>query len=63
MAQSQQSSEDLYAKLTVEDEEKRGIIIGKNEIVESKQTYVLVGKFVTEKNINFNVMQNVMASL
>lgn len=27
------------------------------------QTHVLVGRFLTEKNINFNAMQNVMASL
>lgn len=47
----------------MEDEEEGGIIIEKNQIVESRQTYVLVGKFLTEKNINFNAMQNVMASL
>lgn len=37
--------------------------MARTEIVEQKQTYVLVGKFLTEKNINFMAMQNVMAVL
>lgn len=34
-----------------------------NEMVAPKQTYMLVGKFLTEKNIKYNTMQNIMAGL
>lgn len=61
MAES--NMEDLYAKLTIEDEEEGGFIIGVEEIQENKETFVLVGRFLTEKNINFQAMQNVLASL
>ncbi|KAK1394646.1 hypothetical protein POM88_013702 [Heracleum sosnowskyi] len=63
MARSEIPLEDMYANLVIDDEEDGGIIVASNEVVEQKQTYVLVGKFFTEKNINFNAMQNVMASL
>lgn len=63
MAISQQSLEDLYVNLTLEDEEEGGIIVEKSDALELKHTYVLVGKFLTKKNINFNVMQNVLTSL
>lgn len=63
MARCQGSLEQLCVNITIEDEEEGGIVVTNNEIVEQKQTYVLVGKFLTEKNINFNAMQNVMASL
>lgn len=63
MTHSQQSLEELYANITLEDEEEGGIIVGQNDITEPKETFILVGEFLTEKNINFNAMQNVMASL
>lgn len=63
MAHSQQSLEELYATLTVEDEDEGGILVGKTEVVQATQTYVLVGQFLTEKSINFNAMQTVMANL
>lgn len=37
--------------------------MARSDIVTPKQTYMLVGKFLTEKNINFNAMQHVMAGL
>lgn len=55
--------EEMYARMTIEDEEEGGVTVEGEEIIENTQTFVLVGKFLTEKNINFNAMQNVMASL
>lgn len=57
------SLDELYAKRTIEDEEEGGVIIGNGEIEHAKEFYVLVGRFLTEKNINLNAMQNVLASL
>lgn len=53
----------MYANLVIEDEEEGGIIVPSGEVVVQKKTYMLVGKFLTEKNINYNAMQNVMAGL
>lgn len=55
--------EELYAKLTTENEEEWGVITGDREIQENMETFVLVGRFLIEKNINFQAMQNVLASL
>ncbi|XP_074352060.1 uncharacterized protein At4g02000-like [Apium graveolens] len=63
MARSETLLEEMYANLVIEDEEEEGIIVANQEIVVQKQTYVLVGKFLTDKNINFHAMQNVMAGL
>ncbi|XP_074355733.1 uncharacterized protein LOC141695383 [Apium graveolens] len=57
------SLEDLYAQLTVEDEGEGGVIVADGEVRNQQATYVLVGRFLTEKNINFKAMQNVLASL
>ncbi|KAL8148422.1 hypothetical protein AgCh_005694 [Apium graveolens] len=57
------SLEELHADLVIDDEDEGGIIVANSEVVQQKQTYVLIGKFLTEKNINFMVMQNVMAML
>lgn len=43
------SLEELYANLSIEDEEENGIIVGEEEIKEKKKTFVLIGKFMTEK--------------
>lgn len=53
----------LYAKLTIEDEEEGGVIVGSSEIQQHKESFILIGRFLTEKNINFNAMQNVLASI
>lgn len=57
------SLETLYANLSIEDEEEGGIVLGREEVQEKKTTFVLIGKFLTEKNINLQAMQNVMASI
>lgn len=63
MTRSEPSLEERYANLVIEDDEGAGIIIEKTEVVEAKPAFVLVGKFLTKKNINFNAMRNVIASL
>ncbi|XP_074341908.1 uncharacterized protein LOC141679304 [Apium graveolens] len=62
MEYSKQTLEELYAKMSIEDEEEGGVIIASEKIVK-KEACVLVGRFLTEKNINFMAMQNVLASL
>lgn len=57
------SLEELYANLSLEEDDEGGVVVGIEEVQEKKTTYVLVGRFLTEKNINFQAMQNVMASL
>lgn len=57
-------SEEMYSRMMLEEEEGGGVLIGDKEInKQSGNTFVLVGKFLTEKNINFQAMQNVLASL
>lgn len=63
MEHSKASLDELYAKLTIEDEEEGGVIVGSAEIEQGKESSVLVGQFLTKKNINFGAMQNVLPSL
>lgn len=63
MGTSGTTLEEMYARLSLEDEEDGGVIVAGAEIPQTRKTYVLVGCFLTEKNINFNAMQNVLASL
>lgn len=63
MAHERSNLDSLYANLTLEEEEEGGVVIGNDEIRGQKKTFVLVREFLTEKNINFHAMQNVMASL
>lgn len=37
--------------------------MGEADVVQNKQVFVLIGKFLTDKNINFQAMQNVLAAL
>ena len=53
---TESNMEDLYVKLMIEDEEEGGVIIGVEEIQENKETFLLVGRFLTNKNINFQAM-------
>lgn len=62
MAQSKTPLDELYANMLIEDKEEGRLIIRGKEVAETKQTFVLVGRFLVEKNITFNVMQNVMTS-
>lgn len=63
MEHSRANMEELYANLRLEDEEEGAIIVGADELKEKQETFVLVGKFLTEKNINFGTTQNVLASV
>lgn len=63
MARSEEALEDMYAKLVLEEDYEGGVVVSSSEVVAQKQMYVLIGKFLTEKSINFNAMQNVMATL
>lgn len=63
METSSTTLEDLYAQLSLEEDEESGVIVPEGQVKKQHNTYVLVGKFLTEKNINFNAMQNVLASL
>lgn len=60
---SKSSLEELYANLSIEEEEEHGVIVGAETIHEKKKTFMLVGRFMTDKNINFQAMQNLLASL
>ncbi|XP_074360862.1 uncharacterized protein LOC141701122, partial [Apium graveolens] len=53
----------MYANLVIDEEEMDEIVIANNEMTEQKTTFILVGKFLTEKTINFQAMQNLTASL
>lgn len=63
MGHNKSDLEKLYARLTIEDEEEGGMVIGAEAVQKHQETYILVGKFLTEKNINFQAMRNVMATL
>lgn len=55
--------EEMDVLIALEEEEDGGVILGEKEQRPSKNIYALMGKFLTEKNINFNAMWNVLASL
>ncbi|KAK1378771.1 hypothetical protein POM88_025515 [Heracleum sosnowskyi] len=59
MVSSTMNSEEMYARLALEEEEEGGICIVEAEIVQPKQSFILVGRFLTERNINFLAMRNV----
>ncbi|XP_074326996.1 uncharacterized protein At4g02000-like [Apium graveolens] len=63
MAYNKTNLEKLYENLTIDDEESEGIIVATEAGQERKESFVLVGRFLTEKNINFQAMQNVVTSL
>lgn len=63
MARSNVALEDMYGNMVIADEEDEGIVVPNEEVVVSKQIYMLVGRFLTEKHINYNAIQNVLAGL
>lgn len=63
MKYSKSSLNDLYAKLSIEDEEEGGVVVGEEGIEQATKSFILVGRFLTEKNINFSAMQNVLVSI
>lgn len=63
MAYSNSGLNDLYAKLSLEDEDD-GILIVENAGNEQvKDSFVLIGRFLTERYINFKAMQNVLSTV
>lgn len=62
MAASKSTPEDLYSRLSLDEEDEEGFVVANGEI-QTCTTYVLIGQFLTERNINFNAMKNVIASL
>lgn len=55
--------DELYARLALEDQDEGAVVVGDAEVTQAKKQYILIGQFLTEKNINFNAMKNVLASL
>lgn len=55
--------EKLYENMTIEDEDEGGVVVAIGEGQEKKESFVLVGRLLTAKNVNFQAMQNVLASL
>lgn len=53
--------EERYAQLAPEEDEGEDIIVGEEEIGVEQKTFVLIGRFLADKNINFHAMQNVLA--
>lgn len=47
--------EDLYPKLIIAEKEKDGVVIGGEEEIQSKQIFVLVGRFFNEKTSFFRL--------
>lgn len=39
------------------------MVVGHDEVTKPKDSYVLIGRFLMEKNINFTAMQNVLTSV
>lgn len=63
MTTTSMNLDEMYARMNLEEEDGGGLVVGENEIKQPRKTFVLVGKLITEKNINFQDMQNVLASL
>ncbi|WOH11482.1 hypothetical protein DCAR_0830969 [Daucus carota subsp. sativus] len=63
MASSRENLEEMYARLAVEEEEEEGGVLMTEEDVSRDNRFILVGRFLTERNINFLAMQNVLAAL
>lgn len=63
MATSKASLEEMYVRLALEDEEEGGILVGEEEVVKIKKSFILIDRFLTDKNINFLAMQHLLSSL
>lgn len=53
----------MYSRMRLEEEDEGGVVVGQGEVNPVTNTYVMVGRFLTDKSINFQPMQNVLASL
>ncbi|KAL8107900.1 hypothetical protein AgCh_024344 [Apium graveolens] len=63
MEYSNSGINDLYAKLSIEDDDEGGMIVENAVIEKEKESFVLIGRFLTERNINFKAMQNVLSTV
>ena len=59
---------NAYKRMAIEEEEEGGLIVEGDDVDEGGETkndfqYCLVGRFLTDKVINFSAMKNTMASL
>lgn len=63
MGSSMGDLEEMYSRMMLEEEEEGGVVVGDEETIQATETYVLVGRLLTEKNVNFQAMQNVLASI
>lgn len=63
MASGSKDLEEMYASLTLEEEDDGGVQVGKDDVNTTRSNYVLIGRFLTEKHISFAAMQNMIASL
>ncbi|KAL9411498.1 hypothetical protein AB3S75_045157 [Citrus x aurantiifolia] len=59
---------NAYERMAIEEEEESGLIVEGDDVEEGGETkidfrYCLVGRFLTDKVINFSAMKNTMASL
>lgn len=63
MASNSTSLENMYARLALDEEESGEVIEGISEKIQPPPQFVLIGSFLTEKNINFQAMKNVLASI
>lgn len=49
--------EEMYSRMMLEEEEEGRVVVGQEEVTQAVNTYVLVGNFFTEKNINFQAIR------
>ena len=59
---------NAYENVSIEEEDEGGLIVEGDDVDEGEETkidfqYCLVGRFLTNKVINFSAMKNTMASL
>ena len=65
---SQSAMDEIYASLSIEEEDEGGLIIEGDDVEDGKDgkidfRFCLVGRFLTDKVINFPAMKNTMAAL
>lgn len=62
---SKQTLEEGYANLSINDEGDEGLILEepKVEVVTTDLSLCLMGSFVTNRKINFQAMQDTLASI
>lgn len=46
--------DEIYGNLIIENEEE--MIVGEENVLNKKESFIIIGKFLTQKNINFGTM-------